>query len=377
MLQIEETSARARRSVAAAVIAALLGSATAPAHAQMPGKGATPGKSAPAAKGDAASSSGAPAVDPAKLEQAKQHMAAGSAFYNDPSGHKCEEALVEFGKAYELSGSWKALRAMGICELELERDGDAIVHFEEVLRLAGTQLAGADRTQIETDLRALKSAVATLTLRVEPPAARLVATRTPSSGLPKTNRYTLRDGTLKLGIHPGQYSFTVSAEGFSDATWQAEITNGSAVDKSVTLTPPVAATAPSPATTQAPSSAKTSAEEPERPVPIAVWILGGTAVASGIASGVFMGLSTVAKSDYDDVNGTGTVPASELESMRSDVVTKSLVADVLLGTSLATAGAAVLLYVLRPEESPSSAASVRVGPSFSHEGGGLFVSGTY
>ena len=63
------------------------------------------------------------AQDGAKLEQAKQHMAAGSSFYNDPSGHKCEEALVEFGKAYELSGSWKALRAMGICELELERDG--------------------------------------------------------------------------------------------------------------------------------------------------------------------------------------------------------------------------------------------------------------
>ena len=29
---------------------------------------------------------------PEKLAEAKEHMEAGAAFYNDPSGHTCEEA---------------------------------------------------------------------------------------------------------------------------------------------------------------------------------------------------------------------------------------------------------------------------------------------
>src|ERR1051325_2887154 len=81
-----------------------------------------------------------PTTDPAKLEQAKKHMTAGAAFYNDPSGHKCEEAIREFGKAYELSGSLNALRGMAICNLELERDGDAIAQYQAYLKGKGDKI---------------------------------------------------------------------------------------------------------------------------------------------------------------------------------------------------------------------------------------------
>src|SRR5205809_4795158 len=64
-----------------------------------------------------------------QLDEAQAHMTAGSSLYNDPAGPpgaKCEEALAEFSRAYDLSGSWKALRAMAICEQKLERDGVAL-----------------------------------------------------------------------------------------------------------------------------------------------------------------------------------------------------------------------------------------------------------
>ncbi|MEO5728898.1 MAG: hypothetical protein ABI134_17355, partial [Byssovorax sp.] len=73
------------------------------------------------------------ATDPAKLAEAKRHMQAGAAFYNDPSGHKCEEAIREFGKAYELSGSLNALKGQAVCNLELERDGEAIEQYTKYL----------------------------------------------------------------------------------------------------------------------------------------------------------------------------------------------------------------------------------------------------
>jgi hypothetical protein len=315
------------------------------------------------------------AQDGAKLEQAKQHMAAGSSFYNDPSGHKCEEALVEFGKAYDLSGSWKALRAMAICELELERDGDAIKHFEEVLRLGGAQIAGDDKSQIERDLLALKSAVATLALTSNRPGALVVATRQPASGLPKSNRYVVPEGGLSLGVHPGSYTFTASVDGMPDVTWKAEIANGAKVERAIEFAPAPPAAAVGGTKVDAARGAPTSSE-PERPVPVATWILGSTALASAITSGVFMALSSSAKGEYDDVNGTGTVSVDELETLRDDVVTKSLVADVMLGATALTAGAAVVFYVLRPEVD-AGASTIAVVPSLGPTSGGLVVSGSF
>src|SRR5260221_14542325 len=73
----------------------------------------------------------APTKDPKALEEAKKHWEAGQAFYNDPSGkHNCEDAVKEFGRAYELSGSVKAARARAICEMELEQDGAAIADYD-------------------------------------------------------------------------------------------------------------------------------------------------------------------------------------------------------------------------------------------------------
>ncbi len=315
-----------------------------------------------------------PAQDPAKLEQAKQHMAAGSAFYNDPSGHKCEEAVPEFQKAYELSGSWKALRAVAICELQLERDGDAIKHYEEVLRLGGDALAAPDKTQIQNDLKALKAGVAHLTVRTNRPNTRVVAVRQPSQGLAVTNRYTVTlEGTM-IGLHPGNYTFTASAEGYPDLTWSAEVQNGSELNKQlefVEAPPPPAGGPVGPVTAPA--------KETERPIPVTVWIFGGLTVACAVTSGTFMGLSTAAKGEYDDKNGVA--PRAELEDLRSDLITKNIVADVFLGATIASAGATVLFFLIRPEveveKGKEAGVQARVLPLVGPNGAGAAVLGTF
>src|SRR5690606_12130463 len=109
----------------------------------------------------------------------------------------------EFSKAYELSGSLNALKNMGVCALELERDGAAIEHFETFLAGKGGKADAAERAQIESDLKALKAAVAWVTLKSNRPGARVTDTRTPSRGSPITNRYTVGPDGLRVGIHPG------------------------------------------------------------------------------------------------------------------------------------------------------------------------------
>jgi hypothetical protein len=300
-------------------------------------------------------------VDP-KLEQAKVHMAAGTSFYNEPpQGHLCEEASVEFGKAYELSGSWKALRALAICEQYLERDGAAIPHYEEVLKRA-TEMAPEDRKQIGDDLTRLKSALATLTVTSNVPAARLIATRQASDGTTKTNRYPITAST-SLGLHPGAYSFTAQADGFPDVVWTAEVGNGSKVERAIEFK--TAAASETPTEPQGPKPpVEPKPVELERPVPITVWIFTGVTGAAAIGTGVFMGLAASAKSDFDAQNGVGT--ESELTSLRDDVITKNIVADVLLGTTIAAAGATLVFYFTRPEVAVSgeqAAAHWTVAPS--------------
>jgi hypothetical protein len=160
-----------------------------------------------------------------------------------------------------------------------------------------------------------------------------------------------------------------------DVTWRAEIANGAKVERAIEFAPAPAAAAAGGTKGDAVRGVP-SASEPGRPVPVATWILGGTAVASAITSGVFMALSSSAKGEYDDVNGAGTVSVDELETLRDDVVTKSLVADVMLGATALTAGAAVVLYMLRPEVD-AGASTIAVVPSLGPTSGGLVVSGSF
>src|SRR5690349_13522562 len=115
--------------MSAAVLAAAVLAWSLPSHAQ--GKGKPKGKGDKPAASASAAADAPTGADAAKIEEAKKHMVAGAALYNDPSGqHKCEEAYVEFNKAFELSGSLNALRSRAVCALELEKDGEALADYK-------------------------------------------------------------------------------------------------------------------------------------------------------------------------------------------------------------------------------------------------------
>jgi hypothetical protein len=313
-------------------------------------------------------------TDAAQLEQAKQHMVAGAAFYNDPSGHKCEEALREFRKAYVLSGSLNALRGMGICALELERDGEAISLLERYLVAKGTAIDPADEKQVKADLAALKAAVARVTFEVDRPDVRITTVRTPARGYPVTNRYELAEGATELGLHPGNYAITAATEGAAEMTWNVELANGTTTTHTFSwgraeAAPAAPPAAPAPAE---PTAADEASPEGDRPVPATVWIFGGLTVALAVPTGIFMASASGAKSDFDAANGRA--PAAELEDMRSDVTTMNLLSDVFLGATVASAAATTIFYLTRPEE---PATATRVVPVATTEGGGAFVTGTF
>lgn len=289
------------------------------------------------------------AADPAKLEQAKRHMQAGAAFYNDPTGHKCEEAVREFHKAYDLSGSLNALRAEGICLLELERDGEAIEAYEKYIAERGKDIDPAEAKQMKADLLALKSVVATVTITTDQPGVRIVDTRTPSRGFPIINRYTLDANETKLGIHPGEHVFTAQFEDAPDQQWRVSVPSAGALTHQFSFAPKqpteTAEVPPTePGIVEAPPVGDTTTTT--RPVPVSVYVAGGATVALAVPTAIFMVLASGAKSDYDAANGHKS--KAELEDMRSDVTTKNLLGDVFLGATAVGLVTTGVLFFTRP-----------------------------
>jgi hypothetical protein len=309
---------------------------------------------------------GKPAPDPARIEEARRHMKAGAAFYNDPSGHKCEEALVEFRKAYDLSGSLNALKGMAVCNLELERDADAIDEYAAYLAGKGASLDAEEKAQVEGDLNALRQAVATVTLRVDTDGVRVVDVRTPARGLPVRNGYTLPRGETRLGVHPGDHVLTASLEGRPDQAWKVAVVNGGAFSHGFAfggapgpgpISPIVEVSPPPPP----PSPGST------RPVPAYVWISGGVTLALAIPWVAFAVRAKVQNDDYDALNGKA--PEAELQTLRSEVKSANLVADVFLGLAAAGLGTTLVLFLTRPTKpaqasrAPGWTVAPTLGPS--------------
>lgn len=291
------------------------------------------------------------APDPAAIEEAKRHMKAGAAFYNDPAGHKCEEALREFRKAFELSGSLNARKGMAICNLELERDGDAIRDYTAYLDGKGSSIDPAEKKQIEADLSALRTAVATIKIRVNRPGVRVTDVRTPSKGFPIRNSYAVDNQELVIGVHPGQHAFTASVEGrpgeAPKESWALEIANGSSTEITFTFVDATKRDAPVP-TPEAPPPALPAT----RPVPASAWVATGVTGALAIAWGVLAVRAKIMNGDYEEVNGKAS--RASLEAMRSDVKTANLAADIVLGATAAGLATTVILVLTRPTVKPGT-----------------------
>jgi len=309
-----------------------------------------------------------PEDDP-KVAEAKTHMEAGAAFFNDPAGHKCEEAFSEFEKAYELVGSLNALKGMAFCAMFLERDGEAIELYETLLERKGSQIDRADKQQIEADLKALRAAVSVVTLKTDVAGLTVVDTRTPAKGYPITNRYKIEEKQLQLGVHPGVHEFRASVDGKPEQVWRIEIKNGESYNREFNfgVTPPDTNDKPPPK----------EPEKPSRPVPKSVFIVGGATVAFGIAGGVVGFLAKGARDDYEAANGKEADKA-KLESMRSNVVTMNLIADVSFGLAVAGAATTLVLFLKRPEKKPDVGKdSLHFSPWATHQGSGAMMWGTF
>jgi len=323
------------------------------------------------------------AIPPKVTDRAREHFKAGVAYMEEPTGAKYEEAYREFHTAYADSPSYKILNNIALCALFLERDVEAIESYEAYLAVAPKEeIPAQKRTQIDSDLKRLKAGLVKLSIKTVPATANVVDERDTSQGKSVVNRYTTNNGELALGIHPGNHSITVKAEGYAPQTWEFEAAPASTQSHEFTLVannaaPTVSATVadPSPApkvVTEQPTSSK-------RGTPAGVYV-------GAVATGVFAAAATATgllalhkKSDVVDLNKTGTHPG-QAQTASDSAKRFALFCDISIGAAAIAGAATAYFYFTSPRDSkPASTAQSRwqVTPVLGTSQAGLGIVGNF
>src|SRR5262245_6642638 len=60
-----------------------------------------------------------------------------------------QDAYYQFKLAFDKSNSWKVLGNMGLCAVNLERDGEALRYYDDYLKRGGKDINKEERAAIE------------------------------------------------------------------------------------------------------------------------------------------------------------------------------------------------------------------------------------
>lgn len=319
----------------------------------------------------------APPPAPQQIEEARRLFKVGVALLEDPDGAKYDEARVQFQRAYDLSGNWKVLANLGVCQLKLERDGEAIASYEKYLAGGGANVDADEKAQIERDLAVLKAQVVTVHLTFPGTGASVTDERLDSRGNRMINEYQAQGETLTLGLHPGDHTLTARLQS-GTSKWEARLAPASENSHTFEI---VAAPAAAPATTAGAGPGSPAADqgvpakEGERPIPTTVWIGAGVTGALTIGAVVTGAIALGKRSDFTSINDSSHSEA-EKQSAHDSAASMGLVSTILSAGALVGAGVTTYLFFTRPSEAAKDQqARTIVAPWVAPGGAGLAVGG--
>lgn len=200
-----------------------------------------------------------------------------------------QDAYRQFQLAYDKSGkNWKVLGNLGLCALKLERDGEALAHYEHYLEQGGAEIDADERASIEREVLLLRGNMATLRVSSPEPGARVSVSRKGSEA--PAQLYDLGAEGAEIGVRSGELTVTATA-GDKSESWQVVLSASETKSHEFSFTPK----------TDAAPAAATSALPAEKSGPSTLQIIGYSTAGVGVAAlvgGVITGV--LAKSKESD-----------------------------------------------------------------------------
>jgi tetratricopeptide (TPR) repeat protein len=272
---------------------------------------------------------------------------------------KREEGLAELERAYALSPLYDALYNIGGLNEELERWANARRAFELYLKLGGSEVPAERAAEVRARVDELSRKTATLNLTVNVPGAEIYLDGEP-----------IRPTDIAgLVLDPGEHVVRASKPGFEPVEQVLRATDGETVHVVLPLAP--ASVAPSPplevAITPADvaPAARAAPRAPEERVPLWVpWTITG-ALAVGWATTAALAIK--ARHDRDAIENPETSD-ERIEEAQQLHMTLAIVSDILLVSTLASAGVSAYLTWWPTDDRASSASRAIDGISIGVSG---------
>jgi hypothetical protein len=292
-----------------------------------------------------------------------------------------QDAYYQFKLAYEKSQSWKVLGNLGLCAVKLERDGEALAHYDEYLKRGGKQINKEEREAIERDMLLIKGNGATLELTSKVLELKLQDSRSGSSVAPQS--HDLTGGKKSIFVRAGSHRLTATASDGRSLVWEVSVEPGTTLthdfDFDAPVNAPVAAVAP--VVAQPPPPPPQDAP-PQRTSPLATigYITGGVGVAvlgAGVVTGLMANSKEKSAKDKCDAN---KVCDPSAEQLFDDAAGLAKTTNILLisGGVLTAAGVGmVILGVTSKPKEQQTGRRFTLVPVLSANAGGVFASGTF
>ena len=276
------------------------------------------------------------------VHEAGKHFQRGVTLYGEAD---YRGALVEFSRAYELAPNGAVLYNVGETQYQLRDYAAALITFQRYLTESG--LADSHRTEVEANVRELKSRVGRLTIETVPRGAEVSIDDRVVGKTPLDTAITVGLGHLKV---------TATIPGRSPVTRYVDV--AAEEDVSVSLQLPAGTVAGRSSATpgldlpggQAPESGQTS---PLRPLG---WVTTGLLAGAAITFGVLARQESSQLKDERRVFGA----TSDMLNHRADRVrTYAVVADSLTAAALVLGG--LTLYSTLGAHADAGTTQVSVG----------------
>jgi len=242
-------------------------------------------------------------------------------------------ALVEFNAAYKLSGNYKLLYNIGICQQQTKDYVAAAETFRRYLKDGGAEVSAERKADVEDRLSKLSLSVARIRVQTDAPQGTpILVDDKPIATIPIGEPVTVKIGkrTFSLTVNGSKVSKTVdviSGDNQPVSLMMSDATGGA-----------VPVTNPQPTQPQQPPPKVDDGPSFPWPLWAITALLGGGATVTGI-------LAVNQRNDFEKEQAKFGADQSTLEDKRSNAQTLGIVTDVLLVGTVISAGISTYLTI--------------------------------
>jgi hypothetical protein len=284
-----------------------------------------------------------------------------------------QDAYHQFKRAYESSQSWKVLGNLGLCSLKLERDGEALEHYQKYLEQGGSEVDPEERSAIERDLLLVKGNLARVDFTSDQPEVQLTDARQGTSAPPQL--YAI-NGPTSLGLRAGTHTLVARAQG-KELEWEVVLAPGQTVSHEFKFADPVVApvSAPPAKAVEAPPAAESSSSGSTlRTVGFVTAGAGAAALIGGVVTAVLK------KKNEDEAKkqciGDVCAETAEAKFEKADKFAK-MTNILLIGGGVLAATGVTLIVVGGSQSSNPGSARLSVSPAVGRGEAGVVAQGAF